>query len=117
VVEQRGVLGPYLDAVKRYRSGEFRQPPRPDASETQTSGAEAALRTEDARLKLMGILAQRGDLAVQDLQVAVGLPMTEFGAVLAACEKAGLVEVAGTPGTEVARLTEQGRALTSFQAS
>ncbi len=122
MAEQGGVLGPYLEAVKRYRGDEASQAetgseaPQVEANEPEAP-VEAAPQVDDARLKILGILAERQELGVGELQEASGLSFTDFGAALTALERAGLVEVAGSPGHEVARLTEQGKALTSFQAS
>jgi predicted transcriptional regulator len=129
MAEQGGVLGPYLEAVKRYRVdevGDVRQQsnsegsePSPMAEPEPTDGGQTSggTPTDDARLKILSILAERDELSLVELQTSAGLSFTDFGPVLTALQRAGLVQVDGEPGKEECRLTEQGRALISFQAS
>jgi hypothetical protein len=117
VAERGGVLGPYLESVKQWRNVDVRQHQNQAPETTGSAAGRSGADSGDARLKLLGILAEEHELGLQQLQEASGLAFSEFGAALAALEQAGLLAIEGTPGKESARLTEAGSALASFQAS
>lgn len=69
----------------------------------------------DAKMKVLSILldqtAGREGVQLQELQESTRLGFADFGAAIAALQRAGLIELRGDPGREVCVLTDSGRAL------
>ncbi len=135
----RDVVGTFLDTVGDSRSASQTRPPStsswPSAeptseapaaiddgsefeaeSETETSSADAAERVEPMRPSapsivgtVLGRLTDRDHLLITELAAELDVSILEIANVLEKLNSAGLIEIGGTPGREMVRLTESGR--------
>jgi hypothetical protein len=71
----------------------------------------------DPPMMILAVLVEKGPIKVSELQEATGMEFGQFGETLAAVVKAGLVSLSGTPGQELADVTDSGRSLASVMPS